>query len=214
MSDAIKGADAGTRPLLYYYLAAYAQRSGATQQATEHRIRAARQVRDYCFPARLEDLVVLEDALHYAPKDAAAQYYLGNLLYDKRRHREAIANWEASVALDPAFPTVWRNLGIGRFNILGDAVAARNAYERAWRIDPSDARLLYERDQLWKRIGVTPCERLAELERNLALAQTRDDLSVELCALFNDTDQPERALELLLERRFQPWEGGEGQVLG
>ena len=214
LNNAVKTADAGARPLLYYYLAAYAQKNGAAQQANEYRTRAASEVRDYCFPARLEDLVVLEDALHYEPNDAAAHYYLGNLLYDKRRHHEAIAHWEASVALDPEFATAWRNLGIGRFNILGDAVAARNAYERAWSLDPSDARLLYERDQLWKRIGVTPHERLAELERNLALTQNRDDLSVELCALLNHTDQPERALQLLLERRFQPWEGGEGQVLG
>ena len=62
------------------------------------------------------------------------------------------------------------------------------------------------------RIGVAPQERLAELERHPDLVGTRDDLCVELCALYNLVDQPERALQLLLERRFQPWEGGEGKV--
>jgi tetratricopeptide (TPR) repeat protein len=38
-------------------------------------------------------------------------------------------------------------------------------------------------------------------------------LSVELCALYNQAGQPEKALKLLLARRFQPWEGGEGGPL-
>lgn len=214
LGTALETADAGTRPLLYYYLAAYSRQVGAAREADDYATRAAREKRDYCFPARLEDLVVLEDALQHAPTDAAAHYYLGNLLYDKRRHHEALAHWEESARIDPAYPTVWRNLGIGRFNILGEAAAAREAYERAFALDSGDARVLFERDQLWKRIGVAPQERLAELERHARLVLTRDDLCVELCALYNHAGRPELALQRLLERRFQPWEGGEGLVLG
>ncbi len=214
LGEAMKTADPGTRPLLQYYLAAYNERIGQSALAAACRARATSEPRDYCFPSRLEDLVVLEDALAHAPNDAAAHYYLGNLLYDKRRHADAIKHWESSVALDASHPTVWRNLGIGRFNILGDVAGARQAYERAFSVAPADARVLYERDQLWKRIGVAPQERLAELERHPGLVGTRDDLCVELSALCNHVDQPERALQLLLERRFQPWEGGEGQALG
>ena len=214
LSSAIEMADAGTRPLLYYYLSSYSRRNGTAARADDYHARAADEKRDYCFPARLEDLVVLEDALRHAPNDPAAHYYLGNLLYDKRRHHDAIAHWVASATSDPTFPTVWRNLGIGHFNILNDAVSARSAYERAFALDADDARVLYERDQLWKRIGVAPQERLTELVRHAALVYRRDDLCVELCALYNHTDQPDLALKLLLERHFQPWEGGEGQVLG
>jgi tetratricopeptide (TPR) repeat protein len=42
----------------------------------------------------------------------------------------------------------------------------------------------------------------------------RDDLSVELCALYNQVGQHDRALALLGSRHFQPWEGGEGGALG
>ncbi len=45
------------------------------------------------------------------------------------------------------------------------------------------------------------------------MLRQRDDLSVELASLYNNLDQPERALDLLLSREFQPWEGGEGLVL-
>src|SRR5205085_446298 len=41
-----------------------------------------------------------------------------------------------------------------------------------------------------------------------------DDLAMELCALYNQTGQHEHALRILSGRRFQPWEGGEGQALG
>jgi tetratricopeptide (TPR) repeat protein len=41
----------------------------------------------------------------------------------------------------------------------------------------------------------------------------RDDLSIERATLLNQLGRPAEALELLLQRQFQPWEGGEGRVL-
>jgi tetratricopeptide (TPR) repeat protein len=46
------------------------------------------------------------------------------------------------------------------------------------------------------------------------LVEQRDDLSVEMAVLYNNAGKPERALDVLLSRHFQPWEGGEGMVLG
>ena len=51
------------------------------------------------------------------------------------------------------------------------------------------------------------------MARYSELAVQRDDLSVELATLLNQTGQPQRALDLILGRQFQPWEGGEGLVL-
>lgn len=160
-------------------------------------------------PSRLEEIALLESR-----GDARSLYWLGCLFYDKRRHEDAIRQWERSAKLDPTFPTVWRNLGIGYFNIRRQPGKARAAYEKAFRADPTDARVLFERDQLWKRLGELPAKRLAELERHPDLVRQRDDLSVELCALYNQTRQPEKALMILTTRHFQPWEGGEGQALG
>ena len=63
-------------------------------------------------------------------------------------------------------------------------------------------------------MGNSPGKRLRKLSRHLNLVRNRDDLSVELCALYNQTGQPEKALSLVTHRKFQPWEGGEGQALG
>jgi tetratricopeptide (TPR) repeat protein len=54
--------------------------------------------------------------------------------------------------------------------------------------------------------------RLAELERYRELVNQRDDLTVEMATLYNQTGQSARALSILSARRFHPWEGGEGLV--
>ena len=141
-------------------------------------------------------------------------YYLANLLYDRRRHEQAIKLWERSVKLDPKFSIPWRNLGIGYFNIRNDASKARRTYDKAIAAAPDDARLLFERDQLWKRIGIAPRQRLAALSKCRPLVDQRDDLTIEFCSLLNQTSRHDKALQLLISRQFQPWEGGEGQALG
>jgi len=158
-------------------------------------------------------MIVLERAIRAKPQDARAPYYLGNLLYDRRRHVEAIAQWERAAELAPNFSTVWRNLGIAYFNVLKDEKKSLQAFDRAMQLDPADGRVFYERDQLWKRTGETPENRLAEFRRYAELVEVRDDLTVELASLNNQMGRPEEALELLISRRFQPWEGGEGLVI-
>ena len=122
--------------------------------------------------------------------------------------------WERSAKLDGNFSVVWRNLGIGYFNFLKNPAKARKAYEKAFAADSSDARLFYERDQLWKRLGEKPVRRLRELETRPDLIQKRDDLCIEVCALYNQTGRHEEAIRCVASRQFQPWEGGEGGPLG
>jgi tetratricopeptide (TPR) repeat protein len=205
---------AGARALARFNAQISDEHRSGVNAALRYYQRAATLPADYCFPARLEEIAILEAAMRANPRDAIAPYYLGNLFYDRRRHAEAIQLWERSAKLDPKFSIVWRNLGIGYFNIAKSPAKARAAYERAFRANPADARLLMERDQLWKRLGEKPTRRLRELEKHLPLVQQRDDLSVELCALYNQTGQPDKALALVSARNFQPWEGGEGGPLG
>ena len=206
--------DLGALPMVHYTLGWLHEQRGDSTTALEHFRQAAASASDHCFPSRLEDIAILEEAMRANPGDARAPYYLGNLLYDRRRHEEAIRLWERSAKCDRKFSIVWRNLGIGYFNIRHQPDKARAVYDKAFRANPSDARLLYERDQLWKRLGEKPERRLRELEKHLDLVRQRDDLSVELCALYNQVGRHDKAGELLAGRSFQPWEGGEGAALG
>jgi tetratricopeptide (TPR) repeat protein len=203
----------GTEPLVLYYLGYLYTRIGDAARAGRHYLAAADAPSDYCFPSRLEEIVILTGAAAANPRDARAPYYLGNLLYDRRRQAEATELWELSVRLDPSFSVAWRNLGIGAFNVRHQADLAELAYRRAMAVAPDDARLLYEWDQLRTRLGHAPPDRLADLERSRNLVDQRDDLAIELCGLYNVVGRHADARAILGERRFQPWEGGEGLVL-
>ncbi len=209
LRGADRGAFDGTAPMIAYY-EAYVQALLGEDPSVAY-ARAAAADPHYCFPSRLEDIAVLESA---PPADARAPYYLGNLFYDRRRHHDAIGRWEQAASLDPNYSVVHRNLGIAYFNVLGNADRARASYERAVTAACADARLWYERDQLLKRIGIPPNERLAELDPRRDLVLTRDDLTIEYCALLNVAGRLREAADILESRRFQPWEGGEGMALG
>ena len=203
----------GTSPLVQYTIQWLHEKSGGKTPKEQLHAWSALPP-DYCFPSRLEEIAIFKSAMIANPQDACAPYYLGNLLYDRRRHEEAIRLWEKSANLDADFSIVWRNLGIGYFNVRKNARRARMAYDKAFRANLSDARLLFERDQLWKRLGEKPVKRLRELEKHPGLVAQRDDLCVEFCALLNQTGRHVEAMQRLAERKFQPWEGGEGAALG
>jgi len=168
---------------------------------------------DYFCPSRLHEAAVLQWALAQPGPDRNAAYGLGNFLYDKKRHLEAIAAWEAARSADDSFSTVHRNLGIAYWNARRDAPAARASYEKALDCRPGDSRLVSEFVQLRAKLGDSASDRLAFLEGHLALVLDRDDATVELAGLYNETAQPQKALDLLESRSFHPWEGGEGKVL-
>jgi tetratricopeptide (TPR) repeat protein len=200
-------------PLVFYHLGYYHVQAGGPH-GDEWFARAAAAPPDYCFPNRLESLLALETAVGRNPIDSRGYYYLGNLWYSKRQYDRAIQAWEKSRGLNEAFPTVHRNLGLAYWNKRGDRAAALAAYEKAFALGPTDARVLYELDQLRKRLGHSPADRLALLERNLELVEARDDLYIEYVILHSQLRRHEEAMALLLRRRFHPWEGGEGKVTG
>ena len=117
--------------------------------------------------------------------------------------------WERSATLDPAFPTVWRNLSLAAYNKQGDAAKARECMERAYALDPTDARVLLELDQLYRKLGMPVEERFAFLHSHRETVFIRDDLTIEYCTLLNDMGRYEDALSIILNRKFHPWEGDE-----
>ncbi len=200
-------------PMVWYTLSWLASAAGRQQETSQFAALAEAASPRYCFPARLEEMIVLEDAIHRNSMSAKAHYYLGNLYYDKRRYEDAIRCWRRSVELDGAFSIPWRNLGIAEFNILHNPEAADMMYERAFAVNRTDARVLYEWDQLKKRAGLAlPKDRLHSLDKHKQLVASRDDLTVEYITLLNQCRQWQSALDLLIARRFSPWEGGEGLV--
>lgn len=201
-------------PMAAYFAAWALSRAGRIEEARAQAHRAASLPPDYCFPNRIETVPALECAQSLDPTDPRAPYYLGNFWYSHKRYAEAIASWERAVSLDPAFPTAWRNLGLAYMNKRGDGTAARRALETALQCGPSDARVLFELDQLYKKMNRPPAERLEFLRPRFELVSQRDDLMVEWVTLLNLTGRHEDALQALGAHRFHPWEGGEGKSTG
>jgi tetratricopeptide (TPR) repeat protein len=197
--------------LVPYYRAWFLHRSGAPEAAASL-AQARAQDMDGCFPNRLEDFQLLDWALAQDGPDPGAGYALGNWLYARREHARAVQAWEGSRGARPGFPTVWRNLGLAAYNRGRDGAEAVRCYREALRLDPGDARILFELDQLEKLTGTAPAERLRRLDRSPGLVAARDDLSLERAALLNLAGRCGEALALLEGRLFHPWEGAEGKV--
>ena len=200
-------------PLVSYYQGWFAQRAGRKEEAVLLYRQAAQGDPTLVFPNKLEEILILESALALHPSDARGAYYLGNLWYDKRQYAEAIACWERAGELDPTHPTTFRNLSLAYYNRTGARDNAIRCMEQAFSLDPADARVLMELDQLYKVTGRAVAERLALLERYPLLVAQRDDLYLERVTLCNQLRQYEKAKALLANRVFHPWEGGEGKVV-
>ena len=206
--------DQAVYPMAFYYKAWFEflncdqDSAGITLQA------AANACSDYCFPNQTEAVVVLEWAKKQNPSDSKAPYYLGNFWYNARQYNEAVANWELSAKLDDKFPTVHRNLALAYFNKQNTPGKALSELEKAFSLNETDSRILMELDQLYKRLNYSSEDRLRNLEKHLDLVKDRDDLYLEQAVLYNQTGQFKKAYELLLFRKFHPWEGGEGKVTG
>ena len=201
-----------TTPMTYYYVGWVMLRQGDAVEANAWFELAEKQSPDYCFPNRLEDVQALNTAIVMNPDGARAPYYLGCLYYAARQYDLAIEKWELSAQLDPTFPTVWRNLALGRFNKQDRQQEALEYMEHAFHLNENDERVLMELDQLYKRLHKSHEERLAFLQKYPALIQRRDDLVLEEITLFNQTGRYEEAMAKLDAHIFHPWEGGEGKV--
>ena len=199
-------------PMVYYFMGWYFEQKGATDQALECYKKASKMPEEYCFPNKIEEVLALQAACKANPTDAKAYYYLGNFWYASKQYKEAQECLETSVKLDDAFAIAHRNLALLYYNKTNQKDEARQHLEKAFELDATDARLLMELDQLYKKINVSADIRLALLEKHIDLTNSRDDLYLERIALYNMKGDFEKAEALLKQRQFHPWEGGEGKV--
>ncbi len=214
-------------PMTYYYLG----RASGYPDCKDYYQKAEEADPACCFPNRIEDVAILEDAKHWVTDGGHTPYYLGCLYYDKRQYDLAVENWELSARLSPDFPTVWRNLALACFNKGlpklpqkdGERLSARalerergkiaiEYMERAFHLDETDARMLMELDQLYKRMHRPHQQRLDFLQQYPQLIAQRDDLVLEEITLLNQLGRHEEAMAKLDAHKFHPWEGGEGKV--
>lgn len=165
------------------------------------------------FPHGLNDLKVLLSAISAEPTDSNAHALLGNLYYSSKSYDDAIHHWTIAVELNPNDSISLRNLAAAQYNINDQPINSLDFYDRAIIEAPESALLIYERDQLTKRMGFAVADRLSYLKKNNHKIYQRDDLHLEFISLLLLNSFQMEALREISSHQFQPWEGGEGKAL-
>jgi tetratricopeptide (TPR) repeat protein len=192
----------------------FAEQVNDEKQKNHYYKLATQQQPDGCFPNKIEEIIILQSVIKNNVDVAIAYYALGNLWYDKRQYAEAISCWQQCITADDRFATAYRNLSLACYNKLKETENALVYMQKAFELDTTDARVLMELDQLYKITGKGFSARLDFLNQYPALINERDDLYLEKVTLLNNLGKYEKAKELLAARKFHPWEGGEGKVVG
>ena len=170
------GSPGSAGPMLHYLRGSFRKALGDDAAAAGHFRDAAAAPLAGAFPHRLVEKQALEEAVAAAPSDASAHHLLGNLLYGLGQKPEGLRQWQEAVRLDERLALAWRNVGYAESQLHRDDRGALAAYDKAFALDPTDARVLLERDQVAERLRVPASERRALLDRHRATVDGRDDL--------------------------------------
>ena len=109
----------------------------------------------------------------------------------------------------PEFYIPYRNLAALYYSHLGRKDEALSLIDKAIEREKESDQLIFEKAYLMCKLGSSPDERIAFLEKNL---KKRDDIYIELARAYNENGDYDKALKLLEEHTFVPCEGGEHAV--
>ena len=198
---------------LYDYVKAYClHKLGSDGAALQTLYSAEARDTGYCFPARLDDIPVLEYAISANPNGANSCYYLGCLYYDRFAYEKSVILWEKAAKLNPKHTKVFRNLALAYFDKKEDFLSAKACMEIALVNKPDDSRLLLEYQQILKNMNCSPRVRLNIYEKHNDLMLMRDDCVLDKITLKCMVEEYKEAIEIAKSRHFHIYEGGEGKL--
>ena len=199
-------------PLYNYYKAYCYTMLGDRDNAAKAIETAENMDEGYCFPSRIDDIAVLENAIKLCNKAARANYYLGCLFYDRFGYDKAIALWEEAIGINPEYAKAYRNLALAYFDKKQDFLGAKICMEKALEFLPTEPRLIMEYQQLLKNMDYSPSKRLEMYEKYNDLMMKRDDCYLDKITLKCLVGKYEEAINMAKNRRFHIYEGGEGKL--
>jgi tetratricopeptide (TPR) repeat protein len=199
-------AKGNTYSMLYYYIGYLYEIQGDKNNALAYYKKADTMPSDYCFPFRSEEAMILNHAMAVNPSGAKAPYYLGNLYYE-HQPRKAIELWEKSAQLDPNFHIVLRNLGLAYKEIDKDYGKALASMQQAAKVNSSDARLLFELDELNELNKVSPKDKYEFLLTNYTTATQRGETLLRLITRAVEYGKYDEALKMLDSNSISETEG-------
>ncbi len=199
---------ASVSPLVYYYLASNARQRGESVEAKQYAERARAAPYEKVFPHRVEDALVLLDALLEKPLDSHAQYFLGNFLFARGRYDDASRLWLQALGEGFEYSALSRNLGLYAWRVKKDLDGAAGFFEQAVKLAPNDYRLYVDLDSIYAQLGDNARREVLFLHAPADVLE-RDTVRVRRALLHLQQKQYAQALDLLMGHRYKPWEGGE-----
>lgn len=196
----------GGYPIIDYYLGYICSRQGQLEKALEHYRNAARKPVENVFPHRLETVEVLKNVLELNPADGKANYYIGNILFEKQPDY-AIQQWKYATSKNPDLAVAFRNLGWGYYRHLNDVPQAIGHYEKAIGLNRNEAIYFSELDALYEMNNTPVATRLKLFEGSDDVVRNRDDAFIRLVEVYNLAGQPAKAVQLLDGVEFAYREG-------
>jgi hypothetical protein len=194
-------------PVVYYYLAANAREKGNDGLADDFSRQGEAAPYAEVFPNRLADAEVIDDQLNDHPLDAHALYYLGNYLFAHGRYQDGAQSWAQAFGQGFEYSVLMRNLGLYAWRVKNDLADAAGFYEQAVKLAPDDYRLYSDLDEIYFRLG-SAARREKLFAGAPASVLARDRILVRRALLLIQEGQYDRALGLLMDHTFKPWEGG------
>ena len=186
------------RKMLYYTLGYYTNDNQYYKMAKKAELGP-------CYPLRIEEMVILEDAIDKT-NDNDAKMLLGCLLYNKLHYEKAASLWEECIDTNYIAK---RNLAVAYFSHLNKPEEALDLMKEVLISKPDDEEILYETIVLMDKIGAEPKDKIKLITSHNV---SRDDVLTELAKAYNQAFMPEKAIEALMSHDFVPCEGGEHAI--
>ena len=161
------------------------------------------------FPSRIFEMKVLQWVCEVAPRDFTAHYLLGILFYGKGNYAEGMRLFREANDIRKDYRAL-RNLAVGCYSHERNISLAKKYMREAVSLAPKDNKqILFEYAYFLAKTNQDP-QKIVDLieERNI----WRDEIAVELARAYNHLGKPDKALEVLLSRKFVACEGGEHYI--
>jgi len=163
----------------------------------------------YVFPNRPESFVVLRRAIEVNPEDATAHFLLGSLYLSGGMFKQALQEWETTRRLNPAIPTLHRNMGYTVLKSGESPAQAIEIFREGMQYDSHNVDLYLGLEEAMEKAGRPVGERVRALQGFPELRTAPSVLVFRLVRLLSDAGESNEVEKQLANRFFPREEGGE-----